>query len=217
MPEGGWKHIDRKATPRDLIQRQNWEQKEGDVVNAAQKRSKELGLRGVKFVNAEYSFDGSRLSIQFCTESEEKADLKSMRSDMQRMFQPTNVDLRQVGPRDVAKCMGGMGACGLETRCCTRFLTVSLTPSEITGMCGRLRCCLIYEYQNYVDARQQLPKRNKMVKTPKGIGKVVDVNPLQALILVEIPELGVVQFPKDEIELLDEGAKEKSEREPRKD
>lgn len=231
MPEGGWKHIDRKATPKDLIQRQSWEQKEGDVVNAAQKRSKELGLRGVKFVNAEYSFDGSRLSIQFCTESEEKADLKSMRSDMQRMFQPTNVDLRQVGPRDVAKCMGGMGACGLETRCCTRFLTefssisirmakeqsVSLTPSEITGMCGRLRCCLIYEYQNYVDARQQLPKRNKMVKTPKGIGKVVDVNPLQALILVEIPELGVVQFPKEEIELIDEGGKEKSEREPRKD
>jgi cell fate regulator YaaT (PSP1 superfamily) len=127
--------------------------------------------------------------------------------------------------------MGGMGACGLETRCCTRFLTefssisirmakeqsVSLTPSEITGMCGRLRCCLIYEYQNYVDARQQLPKRNKMVKTPKGIGKVVDVNPLQALIFVEIPELGVVQFPKEEIELIDEGTKEKSERDQRKD
>jgi cell fate regulator YaaT (PSP1 superfamily) len=84
-------------------------------------------------------------------------------------------------------------------------------------MCGRLRCCLIYEYQNYVDARQQLPKRNKMVKTPKGIGKVVDINPLQALIFVEIPELGVVQFPKEEIELIDEGVKEKSERDQRKD
>jgi len=227
MPEGGWKHIDRKATPKDLLQRQNWQQKEADVVSAAQKRSKELGLRGVKFVNAEYSFDGSRLSIQFCTESEEKADLKSMRSDMQRTFQPSTVDLRQVGPRDVAKCMGGMGACGLETRCCTRFLTefssisirmakeqsVSLTPSEITGMCGRLRCCLIYEYQNYVDARQQLPKRNKMVKTPKGVGKVVDVIPLQAKIVVEIPEIGYLQFSKDEIEDAEEPGKDRDEHE----
>lgn len=223
MPEGGWKHIDRKATPKDLLQRQTWQQKEGDVVTAAQKRSKELNLRGVKFVNAEYSFDGSRLSIQFCTESEEKADLKSMRSDMQRMFQPAMVDLRQVGPRDVAKCMGGMGACGLETRCCTRFLTefssisirmakeqsVSLTPSEITGMCGRLRCCLIYEYQNYVDARMQLPRRNKTVKTPRGVGRVVDVNPLQGLILVEIPEAGVLQFQKEEVELVEEAPREK--------
>lgn len=223
MPEGGWKLIDRKATPKDLLQRQNWQQKEGDVVSSAQKRSKELGLRGVKFVNAEYSFDGSRLSIHFCTETEDKADLKSMRSDMQRMYQPASVDLRQVGPRDVAKCMGGMGACGLETRCCTRFLTefssisirmakeqnISLTPSEITGMCGRLRCCLIYEYQNYVDARQQLPKRNKLVKTPKGVGKVVDINPLQALILVEIPEVGVVEFQKDEVEPEEEGPREK--------
>jgi cell fate regulator YaaT (PSP1 superfamily) len=230
MPEGGWKSIDRKATPKDLLQRQNWQQKEGDVVTAAQKRSKELGLRGVKFVNAEYSFEGSRLSIHFCTETEEKVDLKSMRSDMQRMFQPSAVDLRQVGPRDVAKCMGGMGACGLETRCCTRFLTefssisirmakeqsVSLTPSEITGMCGRLRCCLIYEYQNYVDARAQLPRRNRIVNTPRGMGKVVDVNPLQAMILVEIPEVGVVQFPKDEIELMEEDNKERPDKDRKK-
>jgi cell fate regulator YaaT (PSP1 superfamily) len=230
MPEGGWKQIDRRATPKDLLQRQNWQQKEGDVVATAQKRSKELGLRGVKFVNAEYSFEGSRLSIQFCTESEEKVDLKSMRSDMQRTFKPAAVDLRQVGPRDVAKCMGGMGACGLETRCCTRFLTefssisirmakeqsVSLTPSEITGMCGRLRCCLIYEYQNYVDARAQLPRRNRMVKTPRGMGKVLDVNPLQAMILVEIPEVGVVQFHKDEIEVTEDEGKEHSEKDRKK-
>jgi cell fate regulator YaaT (PSP1 superfamily) len=228
IPEGGWKQIDRKATPKDLLQRQNWQQKEGDVVAAAQKRSKELGLRGVKFVNAEYSFEGSRLSIQFCTETEEKVDLKSMRSDMQRMYQPAAVDLRQVGPRDVAKCMGGMGACGLETRCCTRFLTefssisirmakeqsVSLTPSEITGMCGRLRCCLIYEYQNYVDA--QLPRRNKIVKTPRGMGKVLDVNPLQAMILVEIPEVGVLQFHKDEIEVTEEESKEHPDKDRKK-
>jgi cell fate regulator YaaT (PSP1 superfamily) len=86
-----------------------------------------------------------------------------------------------------------MGACGLETRCCCLFLTefssisirmakeqgISLTPTEITGMCGRLRCCLIYEYDTYVEARSKLPKRNKRVRTPQGEGKVVDVIPLR--------------------------------------
>ena len=225
--EGNWKRIERKATPRDLVQYQIWQQKESDVVNAARKRAKELNLKLIKVISAEYSFDGNKLSIQYSTESEEKVDLKSLRSDMQKLFSPAQVELRQIGPRDVAKCMGGMGACGLETRCCSKFLTdfnsisirmakeqsISLTPSEITGMCGRLRCCLIYEYQQYVDARQRLPKKNKMVKTPQGEGKVIDVHPLRGSIVVEIPELGFREFLKDEIELPGEsGEKGNSEK-----
>lgn len=225
--EGNWKRIDRKATPRDLVQYQTWQQKEGDVVTAARKRAKELNLKLIKVISAEYSFDGAKLSIQYSTESEEKVDLKSLRSDMQKLFSPAQVEMRQIGPRDVAKCMGGMGACGLETRCCSKFLTdfnsisirmakeqsISLTPSEITGMCGRLRCCLIYEYQQYVDARQRLPKKNKMVKTPQGEGKVIDVHPLRGSIVVEIPEIGIREFLKDEIELPDEpGEKGNSEK-----
>ncbi len=217
-PEGSWKRVDRLATPRDLAMRQSWQLKEAEVVAAGRQRAKELALEGIRIVTAEYSVDGARLTIFFSSEAEDKVELKSLRQDMQRQFSPTQVDVRQMGPRDVAKLFGGMGACGLETRCCSRFLTefssisikmakeqgISLTPTEITGMCGRLRCCLIYEYELYVKARQELPKRNKRVITPLGEGKVVDVIPLQEMILVELPEVGVRQFQKTEIQPADE-------------
>lgn len=217
-PEGGWKTVNRRATPRDLLMRQTWQAKEEEVVIAAKARAMELGISGVKVVASEYSFEGSRLSIMFSTETEDKVDLKSLRSDMQKRYGPAQVELRQIGPRDVAKMLGGMGACGMEMRCCSKFLMefssisirmakeqgISLTPSEITGMCGRLRCCLIYEYEQYVAARAQLPKRNKRVITPQGEGKVVDVSPLRQTVWVEIPEIGVREYPKEEIQPADE-------------
>jgi len=161
-------------------------------------RASELQLEGVKIVTAEYNYDGSRLAFLFSTESEDKVDLKSLKRDMQNIYPNTHIELRQIGPRDVAKIIGGMGACGIETRCCSQFLTefspisikmakeqgISLTPEEITGMCGRLRCCLIYEYEQYVEARKQLPKRNKRVVTPKGEGKVIDVLPMSNKVMV---------------------------------
>lgn len=217
-PEGGWKQVDRLATPRDLLLRQTWQQREAEAMVSCRARAAELRLEGVKIVAAEYSFDGTRLSILFSTESEEKVDLKSLRQDMQRLYSHAQVELRQVGPRDVAKIIGGMGACGLESRCCSRFLTdfssisirmakeqgISLTPSEITGMCGRLRCCLIYEYELYVTARQELPKKNKRVVTPQGEGKVVDVFPLRQAVLVDLPELGYREFLKKDIQPAEE-------------
>jgi cell fate regulator YaaT (PSP1 superfamily) len=218
QPPDGWKVIDRRATPRDLLLRQMWQMKEAEVVNNCRSRATELRLVGIKIISAEYSFDGSRLTILFSSESEEKYDLKSLRQDMQKIFAPSQVEMRQIGPRDVAKTVCGMGACGLETRCCCLFLTefssisirmakeqgISLTPTEITGMCGRLRCCLIYEYDTYVDARSKLPKRNKRVRTPLGDGKVVDVSPLSGGVRVEIPEVGQREFLSHEIQILDD-------------
>lgn len=217
-PEGNWKQVDRRATPRDLMLRLSWQQKESEVIETAKKRAAELSLQAIKIIMAEYSFDGARLAILFNTEAEEKVDLKSLRQDMQKKYSPAQVELRQIGPRDVAKLLGGMGACGLETRCCTKFMSefnsisirmakeqnISLTPSEITGMCGRLRCCLIYEYEQYVAARKNLPKRNKRVITPQGEGKVVEVLTLKEAVLVEIPEIGLREFSKDQIEPADE-------------
>jgi len=217
-PEGTWKALDRLATPKDLMQRQNWQSKELDVVEIARKRLKELRLQGVKIIFSEYSYDGSKLTIFFSSDSEDKVDLKSMRSDMQRVYGPAQVELRQIGPRDVAKVLGGMGACGLETRCCSKFITefssisirmakeqgISLTPTEITGMCGRLRCCLIYEYDNYVEARKLLPKKNKRVITPDGTGKVIDVSPIREMVLVELPEIGRKEYHKDVLKPADE-------------
>jgi cell fate regulator YaaT (PSP1 superfamily) len=217
-PPEGWKPIERIATPRDLILRRTWAQKEVEAMISCRERAAQLKLRGVKVVAAEYSFDGTRLTFMFCTETEDKADLKSMRHDMQKQYLPSQVEMRQIGPRDVAKMMGGMGACGLEARCCSKFLTefspisikmakeqgISLTPQEITGMCGRLRCCLVYEYEQYAAARKELPKRNKRVVTPMGEGKVVDVSPLLLTIRVELLGTGIREFQREEIEPWDE-------------
>lgn len=216
-PEG-WKPIERIATPRDLLLRRTWAQKELEAMVVCRERAAQLKLHGIKVMAAEYSFDGTRLTIMFSTETEDKADLKSLRHDMQKQYQPSQVEMRQIGPRDVAKMLRGMGACGLESRCCSRFLTefspisikmakeqgISLTPQEITGMCGRLRCCLVYEYEQYAAARKELPKRNKRVVTPMGEGKVVDVSPMLMTIRVELIGIGVREFPCEEIEPWDE-------------
>jgi cell fate regulator YaaT (PSP1 superfamily) len=222
-PEGGWKNVERRATPRDLILQQSWQSKQTEAMINCRARASELDLTQVKIVAAEYNYDGSRLAFLFSTDSEEKVDLKSLKKDMQRLYPSSMIEMRQIGPRDVAKLIGGMGACGIETRCCSKFLTdfspisikmakeqgISLTPNEITGMCGRLRCCLIYEYEQYVAARKQLPKRNKRVVTPKGEGKVIDVLPLSNKVVVAIESEEQqralwVTFDRDEIQPWDE-------------
>jgi cell fate regulator YaaT (PSP1 superfamily) len=220
--DGGWKKVERRATPRDLILRESWQSKQTEAMINCRARASELGLMGpIKIVAAEFNYDGSRLTFLYSSETEERVDLKSLRRDMQKLYSHSQVEMRQIGPRDVAKIIGGMGACGLEIRCCSKFLTdfspisikmakeqgISLTPSEITGMCGRLRCCLIYEYEQYVEARKQLPKRNKRVITPIGEGKVVDVLPLRDAVLVrlEAEEHGRVhEFERQELEPWDE-------------
>jgi cell fate regulator YaaT (PSP1 superfamily) len=221
-PEGGWRAVERRANPRDLLLQQSWQSKQTEAMINCRARASEIGLRDVKIVTAEYNYDGSRLAFLFSTESEDKVDLKSLKKDMHDLYPNTHIEMRQIGPRDVAKFLGGMGACGIETRCCSKFLTdfspisikmakeqgISLTPNEITGMCGRLRCCLIYEYEQYVAARKELPKRNKRVVTPKGEGKVIDVIPMSEKVVVLI-ESGTDRpqqftFTREEIEPWDE-------------
>jgi cell fate regulator YaaT (PSP1 superfamily) len=222
MPEGGWRSVERRATPRDLLLQQSWQSKQTEAMITCRARAAELKLEGVKIVAAEYNYDGTRLAFLFSTADEEKADLKSLKKDMQDAYPNTHTELRQIGPRDVAKLLGGMGACGIETRCCSKFLTdfspisikmakeqgISLTPEEITGMCGRLRCCLIYEYEQYIEARRELPKRNKQVVTPRGEGKVVDVIPLSKKVMVllqgEEGKSFVQTFDQDELQPWDE-------------
>jgi cell fate regulator YaaT (PSP1 superfamily) len=221
-PEGGWRVVERRATPRDLLLQQSWQARQTEAMINCRARASELRLTGIKIVAAEYNYDGSRLVFLFSTDSDDKPDLRSLRKDMQALYPASQVEMRQIGPRDVAKILGGMGACGLETRCCSKFLTdfspisikmakeqgISLTPTEITGMCGRLRCCLIYEYEQYVEARKQLPKRNKRVITPRGEGKVLDVMPMSNRIMVlvdsEEDKHIVATFDRDEIQPWDE-------------
>ncbi len=211
---GGWKNIRRKATPTDLSMRQTWQKREVEATANCRAKVKDLRMEGVKIVTSEFSFDGKRLTFLYSSEGEERVDVSKLRSAMKRAHRNTQVEMRQIGPRDVAKIIGGMGACGMEIRCCSQFLTefspisikmakaqeISLTPSEITGMCGRLRCCLVYEYKQYQEARKGLPKRGKRVITAKGEGKVISVNPLKKQVTVLIPEVGRVDFAHDEVE-----------------
>lgn len=211
--ESELKRIDRIATDKDIEVYEGWHAREEEVTKQAKRRAEELRLNQVKIVGTEYSFDGSRVSILFSTDSDEKVDLKSLRSDMQRVLHPALVELRSVGPRDVAKIIGGIGACGLEKRCCTGFLNdfssisikmakeqgISLSPTEITGMCGRLRCCLIYEYETYQELRKGLPKRGKRILTPFGEGKVIDVSPLHGTLRIDISEVGIKDYRREDL------------------
>ncbi len=221
--EGGLKPIQRIATPRDLLMAHQWQTKELAALINCRARAAELGLSQIKIVRAEYNYDGGRLTFFFNAETDEtgkpeaRVDTKTLQADMAEIHTPAHIELHQIGPRDVAKLLGGPGACGIEERCCSRFLTefspvsikmakeqgISLNPEEITGMCGRLRCCLVYEYEQYVEARKTLPKIKKRVGTPKGEGKVVDLNPLKQLVIVQIDDLRH-EFQRDEITPLEE-------------
>jgi cell fate regulator YaaT (PSP1 superfamily) len=213
--DSGWKPIVRQATPRDLVLRQVWEGKESEALVNCRAKLKELKIAGVKIVSAEYTFDGKRLTFIYNCEGQDNVNLGNLKKAMNRTYSRVRVDFRQVGPRDAAKIIGGMGACGIEDRCCSRFLTefspisikmaktqgISLAPSEITGMCGRLRCCLLYEYEQYAAAMKEMPKRNKRVVTPDGEGKVVKVNLLKETVIVNLEKSSNnKEFPRKEVE-----------------
>ena len=216
--DGDLKPIERRAQPQELVTRRMWKGRELEVLIECREKATELGLIGVKIAKAEFSYDGSRLIFLYSVEGDEKVDLKELRKHMRRANRQSRVEMRQVGPRDVAKVIGGMGACGMEERCCSKFLLefspisirmakaqgISLNPQEITGLCGRLRCCLLYEYEQYVAARKYLPKRNKRVLTPHGEGKVVGVLPLKQAVIVLLDDDRRVEFPNEEIQPYDE-------------
>jgi cell fate regulator YaaT (PSP1 superfamily) len=220
-PKGGWKKVLRRATPRDLLLAQTWRSKEIAAMVDCREKVSTMKLEDVKIIKAEFNYDGSRLTYLYSSEGDKKIKLNDLRKKMQDKYNESKVEMRQIGPRDVAKILGGLGACGLETRCCTKFMTdfspisikmakaqgISLAPSEITGMCGRLRCCLIYEYEAYAAARKTMPKIKKRVITPQGEGRVVDLMPLTETVVVQLDDEvrgARHSFHRDEIEPWDE-------------
>lgn len=206
--------VERKATPRDLILRDMIKEKEAEAVEKAANFLENSRYGGVKAIDAEYSFDSSRLTLFLSYENSSDFNMRSFIREAAPMYPDTRLEIRQVGPRDVAKEISGLGACGIEKRCCSRFLTefssisirmaksqnVSLSPSEITGICGRLRCCLAYEHDLYEEARKLLPKQKKTVQTPLGEGRVLQVLPLTDSVIVDIPEIGRREITRTELE-----------------
>ncbi len=209
-----WKPILRAATSRDLVLRQVWEKKETKILDDCRQIARgEKGLEEVKFVSAEFSLEGNNLVVLYCYEGEDDPKLGGLIKKLEKANPDADLEMRRIGPRDTAKIIGGMGACGREIRCCTEFMTefipisikmakeqgISLAPTEITGMCGRLRCCLMYEQEQYLEAKKNLPKRGKKVITPKGEGKVVRLNPLSQVVSVDLGEDGIIDFDQEDI------------------
>lgn len=193
------KSIKAPASARDLMMKKLWEAKEVEaLINTREAAAKYPELESAKWVKAVYNYDGSLLALMYT--SEEPLNTNRIRRQLERDFNHARIELRRIGARDAAKLLGEYGACG-GPRCCSTFLTefspisikmakaqgISLNPSEITGMCGRLRCCLVYEYEQYVEAKKTLPKIGKQIGTPHGPGKVIALNPLadMATVLVE--------------------------------
>ena len=203
----GLKSVRRRATGADLALRQQWRDKEGNALDTARKITAQLNLP-IKVAAAEYTFDGQRMTLLYVSE-EKKTNLDRLLSQLQNTLD-VRVDLRRIGPRDYAKLLGGYGTCG-EMRCCSRFICeftpvsikmakaqgVSLNPSDITGLCGRLRCCLVYEHEQYAEASKKMPRRKKRVQTPHGDGKVVDLLPLKGMVVVQIEDRRVEVAAED--------------------
>jgi cell fate regulator YaaT (PSP1 superfamily) len=193
---GPFKRIERMATGRDMAMRHFYENKELEAMIACRAESAGLQLP-IKIVRAEYSFDGQTLTFLYSTEEEDRVSTDALREQMSHLYQ-ARIEMRQISPREVAKIIGGLGACGIAERCCSKFLTefspisikhakeqnLSLNPHDITGMCGRLRCCLVFEYEQYVAAKRTLPKQKSMIGTPEGQGKVIEVNTMRDTVII---------------------------------
>jgi cell fate regulator YaaT (PSP1 superfamily) len=209
-----YKPVDRVASEADIKKKEYLENKSEELREFVRKRISVKEISGVKLVNAELSFDDNSLTILYSTENENNINFNSITKEIKNHYDIKRIDFHKIGPRDVAKYLGGMGACGLECRCCSQFLDkfdsisirmakkqgISLTPSDITGMCNRLRCCLNYEYCIYIEALKDMPRRKKKVMTPYGEGIVKDLAPISKTVFVQIPEHGLKELGIDEIQ-----------------
>ena len=169
----------------------------------------------MKLVDVEYTFDRNKVIFYFTADG--RVDFRELVKDLAAIFR-TRIELRQIGVRDEAKMLGGIGPCG-RMLCCSTFLgdfdpvsikmakdqNLSLNPTKISGLCGRLMCCLKYENDEYESAKEALPDLGEIIETPLGIGKVVGLNILERVLQVELKEQDrVLEYTLEEI--IKEGA-----------
>jgi cell fate regulator YaaT (PSP1 superfamily) len=175
---------------------------------------KEHGLE-MKLVDVEYTFDRNKIIFYFTAEG--RVDFRELVKDLAGIFR-TRIELRQIGVRDEAKMLGGLGPCG-RTLCCSKWLgdfapvsikmakdqNLSLNPTKISGLCGRLMCCLKFEQDSYESAKEQLPEIGSTVVTTLGEGKVVGLKANERLVKVEVFEMHkTVELPLDEVVVQDQ-------------
>ncbi|HEY6409158.1 MAG TPA: stage 0 sporulation family protein [Ktedonobacteraceae bacterium] len=198
------KPVLRLATEDELRMMLSFKSKEKEVLVKCAERVAQHTLP-MKLVEAEYTFDGSRLTFYFT--ADERVDFRALVRDLAAAFR-TRIELRQIGARDQAKLQGGLGPCG-KTLCCSSWIAdfgvisikmakeqgLPLNPAKISGVCGRLLCCLSYENDNYIQAKQSMPQVGAMLNTPGGPGKVVSVNVPQESVEVMLESGVTIQIP----------------------
>ena len=169
----------------------------------------------MNLVQTRYTFD--RKKITFYYTAPERVDFRELLKDLTQEFKRVRIDLRHIGVRDETSILGGQGVCG-QDYCCCRFLKkfesvntklardqgIPMTPGKITGACGRLLCCLNYEYPNYLEAAKTLPPIGSGVMTPDGVAKVFSLNFLKKSVSVKLEDGKIKEYSKDDIEMLDQ-------------
>ena len=185
----------RMATDADFAAMEKNKEKEARAYQICQQKIQEHGL-DMKLVEVEYNFDGSKILFFFTSEG--RVDFRALVRDLAGIFH-TRIELRQIGVRDEAKMLGGLGVCG-RPYCCNSFLSdfhpvsikmaktqnLSLNPTKISGACGRLMCCLKYEQEAYEDVVKRTPKLESLVETPDGVGTVNAVQLLREKVKVKL-------------------------------
>lgn len=199
------KPVKRKATDKDIKHQAENKEKEKEAFDIALKAIKKHKL-DMNLIDVEYKFDNSKVLFYFTADG--RIDFRDLVKDLAAVFK-TRIELRQIGIRDEIKRMGGCGVCGRELCCCAHlgsFETVSikmakdqnlsLTPSKISGACGRLMCCLKYEESVYEEKLARMPKPGAIVKTPDGEGIVESIETLKEAVRVKIQDKDEVKHKR---------------------
>ncbi|MDO4943657.1 MAG: stage 0 sporulation family protein [Ruminococcus sp.] len=206
------KPIIRIATEQDFKTIEKNKQKEKDAFKICEEKIAAHKLK-MNLIDVECTFDNNKLLFYFTAEN--RVDFRELVKDLASVFR-TRIELRQIGVRDEAKMLGGLGICG-QPFCCSRFLGefqpvsikmakeqgLSLNPTKISGTCGRLMCCLKYEQDAYEDLLKHTPKQGAIVKTNEGKGVVEEVNLLTGKLRVKLDKSeNVISVKKDDVEVI---------------
>jgi len=205
------KPILRQATTDDIERGRESQRRADEARRVCQRLVTQLEM-AVKLVDVEYAFDGSHISFSFA--SEDRTDFRQLQRELSQIYD-CEVEIRQIGVRDQAKILGGVGPCGRQL-CCASFLRsfepvtirmakdqdLSLNPTKISGLCGRLMCCLRYEQETYRRAHERLPRVGARVETQFGTAEVTAVDLLRERVTVSGPT-GTIQLPVADVKALD--------------
>ena len=218
------KSVIRRANSKDDKKMEENKRKEKEAFEICEKKIGNHGL-DMKLVDVEYTFDGSKIVFYFTADG--RVDFRDLVKDLAGVFK-TRIELRQIGVRDEAKMLGGLGPCGRPC-CCSCFLgdfnpvsikmakvqNLSLSPTKISGLCGRLMCCLNYEQKHYTETRKRMPRPGSIVETSDGSGVVLDNNAITEKVRVKLTlpdeSIEVRSFPLADIKVLQQKPTKKKE------